>query len=518
MPFPRSSGILLHPSSLPSRGGIGDLGPAAHEFVGFLAEARQTLWQVLPLAPVGYGNSPYSATSAFAGNPLLISLERLAERGWLDRGRPATLPPPGASVDFDRVAETKTPLIEEAARKFLGSAGTEPRQRFDKFCDENREWLDDFVLYCFLRRRFGGKGWHAWPREFAQREPAALQRVRTESKEALVIEEVVQFFFSEQWDALRAACHRRGIRIVGDVAIFVSYDSADVWTHRDIFSLLPDGSPEFVAGVPPDAFSATGQRWGNPLYRWEVLKQRGYDWWIARMRAALRTCDIVRLDHFRGFEQYWQIPASEPTAVNGRWVPGPGEDLFRALRAALGDLPFVAEDLGFITPEVHALRARLQMPGMRVMQFGFADPGAEMYLPHRYEPNVVAYSGTHDNDTTRGWWHRVATDAERAAAGRYLQVNSEVDVAWAMIRALEGSVADTVIIPLQDVLNLGSEARMNVPSRADGNWAWRLLPGQLTPEIAHKLGSVTEAADRFYPQTSAAYKQGDRKMAEDFAA
>ena len=518
MSFPRSSGILLHPSSLPSRGGIGDFGPAAYEFVNFLTEARQTLWQVLPLAPTGYGNSPYSATSAFAGNPLLISLERLAEHGWLDKRRLSTLPSPTGSVDFQWVSAAKMPIIEEAALNFLGRARPEQRQRFDHFCNQNREWLDDFVLFRFLRRHFDGKQWSAWPREFAQRDPAALQRVRIESKEALVIEEVIQFFFSEQWDALRTACHRRGIRIVGDVAIFVSYDSADVWTHREIFSLLPDGQPEFVAGVPPDAFSATGQRWGNPLYRWDVLKSRGYDWWIARMRATLRICDIVRLDHFRGFEQYWQIPAGEPTAVNGRWVPGPGDDLFRALHAALGNLPFVAEDLGFITPEVHALRDRLDMPGMRVMQFGFADPGAEMYLPHRYHPNVVAYTGTHDNDTTRGWWQHVATEAERVAAGQYLGTRNESDIAWAMIGALESSVADTVIVPLQDVLNLGSEARMNVPSRPDGNWAWRFLPGQLTPEIAQRLKGLIEATHRFNPQLLASHQQGNREVAEDFAA
>jgi 4-alpha-glucanotransferase len=409
-------------------------------------------------------------------------------------------------------------LLEEAGRNFLARANGGQRERFARFKQGQAEWLEDFVLFLLLRRRFGGQQWNAWPRELAQRDSAALSRVRAEAAEELELERVVQFFFFEQWEALRGACHARGIQIVGDVAIFVSYDSADVWTHREIFWLRQDGQPEFVAGVPPDAFSATGQRWGNPLYRWDVLKSRGYDWWIARTRAALHTCDIVRLDHFRGFESYWEIPASQPTAEHGRWAPGPGDDLFHALRGALGELPFIAEDLGFITPEVHALRDRLQIPGMRVMQFGFGDAGAHMYLPHRFHSNVVVYTGTHDNDTTEGWWKKWATENERAAASEYLGLNGGQSVAWSMIRAAEESVADLCILPLQDVLELGSEARMNIPSKADGNWSWRVLRDQLKPEVAKRMARLTELTDRFNPKISVSSQQSDRKVTEDFAA
>lgn len=496
MPFPRSSGILLHPSSLPSRGGIGDFGPAAYEFIDFLAASRQKVWQVLPLGPTGIGNSPYSSTSAFAGNPLFISLELLAERGFIAKDRIAFDAAPSAQVDFAAVQAHKMPLLREAASNFVRQATAEQRAAFDRFCEENRYWLDGFVLFDVLRQRNGLKTWSSWPAGLIRREPAAIDRIRTEAAAELESERVIQFFFFEQWSALRNAARTKGIAIVGDIAIFVSYDSADVWTHPDIFYLRSDAQPEFVAGVPPDAFSKTGQRWGNPLYRWEALKQRGYDWWVERIRGTLRTCDIIRLDHFRGFEKYWEIPAADTTAERGRWMPGPGDDLFNALRHHLGELPFIAEDLGFITPEVHALRERLRVPGMKVLQFGFSDPGAHMYLPHRYESNCVVYTGTHDNDTTLGWWRNIATDVERAAAKAYLGCVSDGEIAWSLIRAAETSAADIAIIPMQDALGLGSEARMNIPSHADGNWTWRLLPGQLTPTLAQRLAELAVVTDR----------------------
>ena len=495
MNFERLCGILLHPTSLPARGGIGDFGPAAYEFLDFLAAARQGLWQVLPLGPLGIGDSPYSATSAFAGNPMLVSLERLAERGWIDAARLAALPAPGARVDYAQVRALKVPLLVEAATNFLAGRDGGARPRFEQFCRDHASWLDDAALFQILRRRYDRISWKRWPAELVHREPAALERARNELAAEIDVARVLQFAFFEQWRALRRACAQRAIRIVGDVAIFVSYDSADVWTHPELFKLDAHLEPEVVAGVPPDAFSATGQRWGNPVYRWDVLRGRGYDWWVERMRWACRACDIIRLDHFRGFEKYWEIPASEPTAVNGHWVEGPGDDLFQVLGHALGELPFIAEDLGFITPEVHALRRRLNIPGMRVMQFGFGDPGAHIYLPHRFEANTVVYTGTHDNDTLVGWWNSAASDAERRAVLAYLGQPSD-GVHWAFIRAAVDSVAELCVVPAQDVLGLDSSARMNVPSRPDGNWTWRLSPGALTPALAQKLADLATASDR----------------------
>ena len=516
MSFVRASGVLLHPTSLPSRGGIGDLGPAAYEFVEFLAAARQGVWQVLPLAPSGIGNSPYSSTSAFAGNPLLISLERLADRGWIGRERLSGLPDSVSQVDYEEVRARKLPLLREAARNFLSGKGDGGRERLGRFHLENGWWLDDFVLFDALRERYQGRSWNQWPREPAMRDPAALERARAELALELDVGRVLQFAFYEQWRALHRHCASRGIKIIGDVAIFVSFDSADVWCNPDIFHLDSERNPYVVAGVPPDAFSKTGQRWGNPLYRWDVLKQQGYQWWIARMRWATQTCDIVRLDHFRGFEGYWEIPAGEATAVRGRWVPGPKDDLFQALRDALGQLPFIAEDLGLITPGVHALRERLNIPGMRVMQFGFGDRGAHMYLPHGFERNTVVYTGTHDNDTTRGWWETSASDDERRHAAGYLG-HPEDGMHWAFIRAAEASIADLCIVPLQDILGLGSEARMNVPSKPGGNWTWRYQRGALTPELAAKLAHLAETTDRDLA-VLAAQKQGHGEAGEEFAA
>jgi 4-alpha-glucanotransferase len=509
----RSSGILLHPTSFPAHGGIGDLGPAAYEFIDFLASARQGLWQVLPLNPVGIGNSPYSSTSAFAGNVLLISLERLADRGLIAHDRVRALDSREGRVDYPRVIQEKLPLLQEAAASFLSNAGGEHRARFDRFIAENSWWLEDYVLFEALRLRHEQRSWNTWPHELAHREPKAMAAIRKELHDELDRARFLQFAFFEQWRALHSYCRSKGVRIIGDVAIFVSYDSADVWTHPDTFRLdARTLEPEFVAGVPPDAFSETGQRWGNPLYRWEELKQRGYDWWVKRMSWALESCDIIRLDHFRGFQEYWEIPNSEPTAVNGRWVEGPGEDLFRVLQEKLGDLPFIAEDLGLITPEVYALRDRLKMPGMRVLQFGFGDPGAHIYLPHRFQPNTVVYTGTHDNDTTLGWWQS-CSENERRFAGSLMGDASD-GINWAMVRLAESSTANLCVVPLQDVLSLGSEARMNVPSFGDGNWAWRYSPGALQAGLSQKLATLAEVTDR-QPLID---EHGDREAGEDYAA
>jgi len=514
----RSSGILLHPTSLPSRGGVGDLGPAAYEFVDWLSAARQTLWQVLPLGPPGYGNSPYSCTSAFAGNVLLISLERLADRGLLDRKRLETLPDDGAAVNFDSVRAHKLPLLREAAKNFQRRASGTVRERYENFCRQNHWWLEDYVLFSLLRQRFGDKPWNTWPRGILHRQPEKLVKLHKELHEPLEEERFLQFAFFEQWRSLRGYCAERGIRVIGDVAIFVSYDSADVWTHPEIFRLKDDLSPEVIAGCPPDAFSETGQRWGNPLYDWDALKVREYDWWIKRMRWAIETCDIVRLDHFRGFEAYWEIPADEPTAVHGHWAQGPNEDLFKALDSVLGDLPFIAEDLGYITREVTELRKKLGIPGMKVLQFGFVDRGAHKYLPHRFERDCVVYTGTHDNDTSVGWWNSVATDEEKRLATAYLGVADD-GVQWAVIRAALTSVANLAVVPAQDVLGLDSDARMNIPSETVGSWSWRLRAGALTPELAAKLATLVEITDRDASlQPSSLDTEPDAKKAsKDFA-
>jgi len=500
MSFARAAGILLHPTSLPSRGGIGDFGPAAYRFVDFIASARQGVWQVLPLGPVGYGNSPYSSTSAFAGNPLLISLERLGDLGWIDRAKLAGLAPGSGPVEYDRVFSQKMPLLFEAARNFVKSASGEALRRFESFRTENTWWLDDFVLFDALRARHKLEPWNRWPEDLVRREAAALEKAREELADDIRIRSAVQFAFYEQWRALRRYCAERAIRIVGDVAIFVNHDSADVWTHPELFRLNDKFEPEVVAGVPPDFFSKAGQRWGNPLYRWDVMKERGYRWWVQRLRWATQNCDYIRLDHFRGFDQFWEIPASDATAVNGRWVDGPRDDLFVRLREALGGLPFFAEDLGYITPEVHALRDRLQIPGMAVLQFGFGDEGAHMYLPHRAQGKVI-YTGTHDNDTVVGWWHSGAAEHERRNAEAYLG-RSDDGVHWLFIRAAQCSTADLSIVPLQDVFGLGSEARMNTPSLHGGNWRWRFDEGQLKSEVAAELALLAEVSDRL-PKLSA---------------
>lgn len=511
----RSAGILLHPTSLPSRGGTGDLGPEAYAFADFLARSRIGLWQVLPLSPPGLGNSPYSATSAFAANPLLISLERLADHGWIDQRLLEGLPGSSGRIHFDEVKAAKMPLLQRAAQNFL-ERGDGDRERFEAFKRDNAWWLEDFVLFDVIRQVHAGATWSSWPKELARREAEGLRKFGVEYQRELEVERAIQFAFFEQWQALRAYCERRAVRIMGDVAIFVNYDSADVWRNPELFYLDDKMLPTVVAGVPPDAFSKTGQRWGNPLYRWDVCKARGYDWWVKRMSWALKTCDLVRLDHFRGFESYWEIPAAEPTAVHGRWAPGPADDLFETLRARLGDLPFIAEDLGMITEAVNALRKRLGVPGMKVMQFGFGDAGSHIYLPQNFETDCVVYTGTHDNDTTAGWWEHSATAEERQHAATYLGQPQD-GMHWAFIRAAFSSVAKLTIVPLQDVLGLGSEARMNTPSRSNGNWCWRFAAGALTAELTKKLAALSDVSDRA-PRTLPADQQRDREVREEFVA
>jgi 4-alpha-glucanotransferase len=499
MHFQRSSGVLLHITSLPSYGGIGDLGPAAHQFLSFLATAKQHIWQVLPLCPTGFGNSPYAGISAFAGNPFLISLEILSEWGWIDAGRIAGLAGRDGSVNFSEVERGKVPLLYEAAGNFVDRGAQDEKlkdqwQQFAAFCGAEQGWLADYALYAQLRRVYNTGAWTEWPEELRGRNREALDDFAAQHSRALAQEQALQYAFSAQWSRLRSAAAIRGIRILGDVAIFVNMDSSDVWVHPDIFELDDHLRPVRVAGVPPDYFSATGQRWGNPLYRWDVLERRGFDWWIERIRRSRQLYDIVRLDHFRGFEAYWAIPASDSTAVSGQWVKAPGVALFRALESSLGPLPLVAEDLGLITAEVDALRLELGMPGMKVIQFGFGNKGAHIHLPHRYSADCIAYTGTHDNDTTQGWWATTG-GAEKTALSAYVGVVNDRPT-WPLIRAVEASVAQVAVVPAQDLLELGSEARMNRPAVADGNWSWRAPEASWRPALAEGLAAIVEATDR----------------------
>jgi 4-alpha-glucanotransferase len=502
MKFQRSSGILLHVSSLPSYGGIGDMGPAAYDFLKFLADAKQHVWQVLPLCPTGFGNSPYASSSAFAGNPYLISLEFLSDWNWIAGDRISGLAGRSGAVNFHEVETRKLPVLYEAAANFLDRGRHDGRlanqwAEFEEFCAREANWLRDYALYAVLRAKYNTGAWTAWPEEVRKRDRAALDRIEREHGRELALEQVLQFAFARQWQDLREAAARDGIRILGDVAIFVNMDSADVWTHPELFELDEDLKPIRVAGVPPDYFSATGQRWGNPLYRWDVLREQGFDWWIQRMARAEQLYDIVRLDHFRGFEAYWAIPAEEETAINGKWVKAPGLELFQALERTLGPLAIVAEDLGLITKEVDQLRIHAGFPGMRVIQFGFSDKGAHMHLPHQYTLDTVAYTGTHDNDTTRGWWMQ-ATAAERKAASGYVGVSPDAKTSpvWPLIRAVQSSVAQLAIVPAQDLFEMGSEGRMNTPAIPEGNWSWRAPEGAWRSELSAKLAALVDVTDR----------------------
>lgn len=494
----RRSGILLHVTSLPSYGGVGDMGPAAYGFVDFLVAAKQRMWQVLPLNPTGYGNSPYSATSAFAGNPLLISLEHLVRDGWLYQGEIEGLAGHSGGADFVRASQEKLPLIERAAQRLLDSEENTVREHLEAFCEKNKDWLNDYARFVVIRKQYGYACWADWPRPLAAREARALKAFDRDNSSAIWVEKAVQFLFDQQWCALRAHCNHLGIQVMGDMAIFVNYDSADVWSNKELFDLDKEFRPKTVSGVPPDYFSETGQRWGNPLYLWKKIQKTDFDWWVKRVVRQMALYDVLRLDHFRGFEAYWQIEASEETAINGKWVEAPGAALFEKLRSVLGDpLPLVAEDLGLITAKVDELRENFGMPGMRVMQFGFGDRGGHLHLPHKYEPKTVAYTGTHDNNTTLGWYRENCSEEDKANIRAYLgPLQHENDIVWAMIRAAERSVAETCIVPLQDLLHLGSEARMNTPAGMEGNWSWRFEPDSLHPDIARQMAEIVVMTDR----------------------
>ena len=490
----RTSGVLLHPTSLPGRFGIGDLGDELLAFLDWAQSAGLRIWQVLPLNAPGYGNSPYGCLSSYAGNPLLISPQRLVESGLLPNDALDDVPAFADDyVEFDRVDAFKQELLRQSFEHFSGHASDEQRQALAAFIHDNA-WLPDWTLYAALKQQNGGAAWTSWPAGVSSRDRDALADARGDLAEEIRFHEYVQWLFFAQWAAVREAADARGIRIMGDVPIYVAGDSADVWANREIFQLDERGEPNVVSGVPPDYFSATGQRWGNPLYRWDVLRDSRFRWWVSRFRAALRFADIVRVDHFRGFAAYWEIPASEPTAIHGRWMPGPGRALFDAVREALGELPLVAEDLGHITKKVHELRRAIGVPGMKILQFAFAKANSP-HLPHSYDPLTVVYTGTHDNDTARGWFEQ-ATAIERQNAETYLGVNSQNGVAWSLIRAAFTSVAETAIVPVQDILNLGSDARMNLPGAEHDNWSWRVGEGALTAEHAEELRELAEVSGR----------------------
>lgn len=504
----RGSGILLHLTSLASSFGIGDMGPQAYRFADFLSETGQSFWQILPLSPtsLAHGNSPYSTLSAFAGNPLLISPEFLVRDGFLSKPDIDKAPSfSKESVDFLHVTTYKKVLSRLAYRNF--QAG-EKDSEFDFFCRENSWWLDDYALFRVIQDRSGGKSWNKWPAGIRDRKPKMIKQLGEAMRKQAEEEKFLQYLFFQQWFSLKRYCNERAIQIIGDLPFYVNYDSAAVWANPEIFSLQPNKRPAVVAGIPPDYFSSRGQLWGNPIYRWDILKENGYRWWKERVAHNLRLFDWVRLDHFKGFVDYYEVSAGRRTAVKGAWVKGPREDLFHALLRQFPNLPFIAEDLGVITPEVHALRDRFGFPGMRVLQFAFGnDPLSEEYKPHSYIPNCVAYTGTHDNDTLMGWLYGRKDysirkpgeiESERRNAFHYLGVQDRKrkGIHWEFIRLLMMSVANLVIFPMQDLLGLGEEARMNRPATAKGNWEWRLLPGQLTPGMKRNLFEMTRVYGR----------------------
>ena len=495
---PRGAGVLLHPTSLPGPYGVGDLGPGAHRFVDWLALAGQSLWQVLPLAPTGYGDSPYQALSAFAGNPLLVSLEELVRSGWLEPAEVAGAPPATPErVDYAAVGPWKAALLRRAAERFEARARPAEREELEAFRAREAGWLDDLALFLAVKERHGGAAWTRWDPQLARREAGALAAARRELAAEVRAQVFSQWAFDRQWASLREHASRAGVALMGDLPIYLAHDSAEVWARRELFRLDPRGEPLAVAGVPPDYFSATGQLWGNPLHDWAAQAAGGFGFWVERLRANLRLYDLVRLDHFRGFEAYWEVPAGASSAERGRWVEGPGAALFEALEAALGRLPLVAENLGVITPAVEALRRRFGLPGMAILQFAFGDdPQADSFLPHNYARDLVAYTGTHDNDTVLGWWASEAgpgstrtaaqVAAERSHALAYLATDGR-EMNWTLLRAVYASVADRAVAPLQDLLGLGSAARMNVPATASGNWRWRFRAEALGPELAARV-------------------------------
>ncbi|MEP7273867.1 MAG: 4-alpha-glucanotransferase [Acidobacteriota bacterium] len=503
----RRSGILLHPTSLPGGTGIGDFGSEAYRFIDSLSETGQSLWQVLPLGPTGYGDSPYQSFSAFAGNPVLISLEALANDGWLTPRDLERSPRFSARrVEYGPVIEFKNRMLWKAFDNFRVGASPGEKEELEQFIRGSRSWLEPYAFFRSIKDHHSGKSWIDWDVHLRAREAVALHFWGENHAREIEAHQFFQFIFFRQWVRLARYANERGIQIIGDVPIFVAFDSADVWSHPELFHLDEHGRPTKVAGVPPDYFSETGQLWGNPIYRWDVMANDGYAWWIERIKAALQLVDIIRLDHFRGFEAYWAVPAGETTAVRGKWEKGPGAHLFEAIRNSLGDLPIIAEDLGFITEGVHQLRDHLGFPGMRILQFAFGrDPEAENFRPYNFPQDCVVYTGTHDNDTTVGWFNSVGAgdstrsarevDEERRFVLNYLGTDG-TEINWDLTRLALGSVARTAIVPLQDVLGLGSEARMNVPARESGNWAWRYTAKELTAARRRRLAELTETYGR----------------------
>jgi 4-alpha-glucanotransferase len=493
MHFERSSGILLHPTSLPGPYGSGDLGASAYHFVDWLAVAGQKLWQMLPLGGIGPGNSPYMSSSAFAGNALLIDLDELRAQGWLETNE--LTPPSGFNahrVDYGLTHTFRMEKLRLAARRFFH--GGHGRTAFEAFCAEEAGWLDDYALFMALADHHGWADWCDWPAPLARRDKRALTKAAAELHESVGFWKFCQWSFFRQWRKLKHYANEHGVQIVGDIPIFIAYQSAEVWANQSLFKLGRDKRPTVVAGVPPDFFSETGQRWGNPLYHWPAHEKEGYAWWIARLRQTIALVDIVRIDHFRGFAGYWEIPADEPTAINGCWRPGPGAKLFEAIRAALGKLPIIAEDLGVITPDVVALRDQFELPGMRILQFAFGDDANNAFLPHNYVANTVVYGGTHDNDTAVGWFQS-ASERERAFACTYLGSNGN-EIHWNLIHAASQSVANLAIHPMQDVLGLGTDCRMNLPGKGEGYWEWRFSWDQVQPWHAERLRALSAVHGR----------------------
>lgn len=505
MTFPRASGILLHPTSLPGPFGIGNLGDEATAFADFLVASGQSLWQVLPLGPTGYGDSPYACYSAFAGNTLLISPERLFEAGLLSKNDVDETLSVSPRVDFESVHKSKEIVLRKAYQCYRRTTDTELRSAFETFAEQNESWLEHYALFRALKTAHGEAAWHEWDLSLVRRQSVALSRAREQLHDEIEAHKFWQFLFFKEWFALKAYCNERGVKLIGDIPIFVAQDSADVWTNPEQFKLDQNGQPLVVAGVPPDYFSATGQFWGNPLYNWEHMLADGFKWWIERVRATLQTVDIARIDHFRGFAACWEIPGGDKTAERGRWVDAPGRELFAAIRRALGELPIIAEDLGVITPDVEKLRDDFGFPGMRILQFAFSSDTENIDLPHNYHRNVVAYTGTHDNDTTVGWFRSVAgagstrtqaqIDVERDFCMKYLHTLGE-KIHWDFVRAVLASVADTAIIPLQDLLGLGTEGRMNLPNSKEGNWSWRFSKEALTDIHAERLRDLSHTYGR----------------------
>lgn len=490
--FPRSSGILVHPTSFPGKYGIGDLGDAVYRFLDWLAENGQSIWQILPLGPTSYGDSPYQTLSAFAGNPNLIALDKFVDDyGWLEAEDLADVPDfPEGNVDFGWIIPYHDEKLSLAFTGFKEKGTKNQKQGFKSFVEDNNSWLEDYALFAALKQYYGGRPWVEWDdADLVAYDKKALAKARKEHADAIEEQEFRQWVFYRQWYRVKYYANQKGIRIFGDIPIFVAHDSADVWSNQALFYLEDDGNPTVIAGVPPDYFSPTGQRWGNPLYRWDVIKDNQYVWWIERFNAAFQLVDYVRIDHFRGFEAYWEIQASEPTAINGQWVPGPGHDFLRVIKDALGELPIIAEDLGVITRGVESLRDDFDLPGMKVLQFAWSDP-SNPYLPHNHVENCVVYTGTHDNDTTIGWFNGAVDDATLNFMKEYLARDIH-EINWRLMQVAMMSPAHTAIFPMQDILNLGSEARMNTPGKEGGNWSWRFTEDDFNHDGKNRLSHLT---------------------------